>query len=170
MGSIAVDAGEDRLGGYGGYVGPGGDVGLEGFGDVGAEAGLGGDATGGLWPDSTDPAGGPGIRHRRQRVPRTRTHLNSGSESSISEYDTDVEDDAEDANVDINGIIYLYCNETWSKNHFTYDPPHMPFFGRNRTSRNFHRAPTILALWELFWPFNLLRKIVEETNCYATKV
>jgi hypothetical protein len=30
--------------------------------------------------------------------------------------------------------------------------------------------PTILALWESFWPFNLLRKIVDETIRYATKV
>jgi hypothetical protein len=29
--------------------------------------------------------------------------------------------------------------------------------------------PTILQLFELFWPFNLLRKIVIETNRYATE-
>jgi hypothetical protein len=29
--------------------------------------------------------------------------------------------------------------------------------------------PTILQLFELFWPFNLLHKIVLETNCYVTE-
>jgi hypothetical protein len=81
-----------------------------------------------------------------------------------------VEDNVENETLDVNGVKYLYRSETWSKNNFMYDPPRMTFTCRKGTTRHFHRMPTILALWELFWPFNLLRRIVEETNRYATKV
>jgi hypothetical protein len=33
----------------------------------------------------------------------------------------------------------------------------------------FEHVPTILHLFELFWPLNLMRKIVIETNYYATE-
>ena len=39
---------------------------------------------------------------------------------------------------------------------------------RRGVSRFFSHLPTIMQLWELFWPFNLLRKIVVETNRYAS--
>jgi hypothetical protein len=34
----------------------------------------------------------------------------------------------------------------------------------------FGHIPSLLTLFELFWPFNLLRKIVMKTNCYASHV
>jgi hypothetical protein len=37
------------------------------------------------------------------------------------------------------------------------------------TAQFFEHIPTILQLFEFFWPFNLLRKIVNETNRYATE-
>jgi hypothetical protein len=57
-----------------------------------------------------------------------------------------VEDKVEDETDDVNGVKYLYYDETWSKNNFTFDPPHMTFSDRKDTMRNFHRMPTILAL------------------------
>jgi hypothetical protein len=35
--------------------------------------------------------------------------------------------------------------------------------------RFFEHVPTILQLFEFFWPFNLMPKIVIEANCYATE-
>ena len=150
-----------RLGGLGEL---GGDVGLDGYdvvdGDDGPYA-------------RCHTSSGVVVQQRRVRVHTSVTQLNCASDGSISEYETDVEDNVEDETLDVNGVNlvkYLYRNETWSKNNFTYDPPRMTFSGRKGTTRDFHRMPTILALWELFWPFNLLRKIVDETNRYATKI
>jgi hypothetical protein len=44
----------------------------------------------------------------------------------------------------------------------------MEFRGRQGTSRFFDHIPTILQLFDLFWPSTLLRKIVIESNRYAT--
>jgi hypothetical protein len=52
---------------------------------------------------------------------------------------------------------------------FTYDPKPREFLGRRGTEKFFAHMPIILQLFELFWPFNLLHKIVIETNQYATE-
>jgi hypothetical protein len=91
------------------------------------------------------------------------TQLSTSSKSFIPEYEIDMGDDANNENVDCNEIKHLW-NDTWSRNNFTYDPPLMAFLGRQGTTCNFHRMPSMLILWELFWPINLLRRIVEETN------
>jgi hypothetical protein len=44
----------------------------------------------------------------------------------------------------------------------------MQFIGRKDTSQFFDRILSMLQLLDLFWLFNLLQKIVMETNCYAT--
>jgi hypothetical protein len=51
-----------------------------------------------------------------------------------------------------------------------YDPKPKDFIGRRGTVQFFNQLPTMLQLFELFWPFTTLRRIVEETNCYATVV
>jgi hypothetical protein len=109
-------------------------------------------------------------RKKRVRLPTAVTQLSTGLGSSIAEYETDLEDDADNENVNCDGIKHMFRDETWSQNNFTYDPPRMAFSGRQGTTRTFHRMPTMLALWELFWPYNILRKIVEETNRYARHV
>jgi hypothetical protein len=109
-------------------------------------------------------------RRRKVRIPTAVIQPSTGLESSILDYETDVEDDADNENGDCNGINHMFRNETWSQTNFTYDPPRMPFSGRQGTMWNFFRMPSMLALWELFWPFNLLRKIVEETNRYVRHV
>ena len=62
---------------------------------------------------------------------------------------------------------HVYRDETWSQSFFTYDPKPQEFIGRRDTMQFFYHIPTILQLFEFFWPFNLLRKIVIETNQYA---
>jgi hypothetical protein len=111
--------------GLGGLATLGGDVGLHGHDAAGEDDGpYAGCHTG----------SGAAVRQRRGRVQTTVTQLSSASNSSFSEYETDVEDNAEDETLDVNGVKYFYRNETWSKNNFTYDPPCMTFSGRKGTT------------------------------------
>jgi hypothetical protein len=89
--------------------------------------------------------------------------------SDISQYGSDEEDDATGRNVGSEAVKHAYRDKTWSHKCFTYDPKPRAFVGRRDTKRFFERIPTIWQLFELFWPFNLLRKIVIETNRYATE-
>jgi hypothetical protein len=92
----------------------------------------------------------------------------SESKSDISEYDIEEGQDANREEGDFTRVKHAYRDETWSKKFFTYDPPPREFRGRRGTSRFFPHLRRILQLWELFWPFTLLRKIVTETNRYAS--
>ena len=65
---------------------------------------------------------------------------------------------------------YLYCDETWSKNHFTYDPQPMEFHAVALSSIFWRAFPTMLQLFGMFWTHNILRDIVRETNRYAIEV
>jgi hypothetical protein len=111
------------------------------------------------------------VRHRREiRVHRNFPELNVGSESDISEYETEEEEDALMGDVTTDGVRHVFRDETWSQSSFTYDPKPRDFIGRRGTSQFFFQLPTMLQLFELFWPFTTLRRIVEETNRYATMV
>jgi hypothetical protein len=90
--------------------------------------------------------------------------------SDISEYETDEDEDGDSGLGDVSGVQHAYGDETWSTNFFTYDPKPKEFLGRMDTTKFFAHIPSILTLFELFWPFTLMRKIVIETNCYATHV
>jgi hypothetical protein len=67
------------------------------------------------------------------------------------------------------GIRHAYRDETWSQKSFTYYPKPQEFLGRKGTMQFFYNLPSILQLFELFWPYTLLRRIVTETNHYATE-
>jgi hypothetical protein len=67
------------------------------------------------------------------------------------------------------GLKHAYHDETWTQQNFMYVPKPKEFIGRRGTMQFFEHVPTILQLFELFWPFNLMQKIVMETNRYATK-
>jgi hypothetical protein len=65
-------------------------------------------------------------------------------------------------------ITWRYRDETWSKQNFTYSPPRIPFLGRQGPRSDYGNGmPTFLHLFDLFWPYSILRKIVCETNRYA---
>jgi hypothetical protein len=89
--------------------------------------------------------------------------------SDISEYETE-EEDVNSGEGDLTGVKHVYKVDTWSTKFFTYDPKPKDFLGRMGTTNFFAYIPSILTLFELFWPFNLMRKIVIETNRYATHV
>jgi hypothetical protein len=111
-----------------------------------------------------------GRQRRRIRVQSQVAQLSEGSESEISEYEIEDDENAILGDAMTNGVKHVYRDETWSQRFFTYDPKPRDFIGRRGTSQFFHNLPTILQLFELFWPFTTLRKIVEETNRYATMV
>jgi hypothetical protein len=111
------------------------------------------------------------IRRRRMiRIPRQVAELSEGLESEISEYEMEEEDATNVGDLVTEGIKHAYRDETWSQSFFTYEPKPRGFVGRRGTVQFFHNLPTILQLFDLFWPSTVSRKIVIETNHYATMV
>jgi hypothetical protein len=106
-------------------------------------------------------------RRRMTIVQRAATQLNAGSEEEFSKYESD-EDDGNTGNPILNDVRHEYRDETWTQEFFTYDPKPREFIGSRGPSAFFSQIPTILYLFHLFWPHTLLRKIVTETNRYAT--
>ena len=88
----------------------------------------------------------------------------------ISEYEMEKEDDEKIGNGDMSGMKHAYQDETWSTKFFTYDPKPKEFTGRMDITKFFVHIPSLLTLFELVWPFNLLRKIAMETNHYISHV
>jgi hypothetical protein len=109
-------------------------------------------------------------RRRRARVDSRIPELSGDSVSDISEYETDEDEDGNSGLGDVSGVQHAYGDETWSTKFFTYDPKPKEFLGRMGTTKFFAHIPSILTLFELFWPFTLMHKIVIETNRYATHV
>ena len=70
---------------------------------------------------------------------------------------------------DLDNIHWRYWDETWAQSHFTYAPPWMPSVGRWGLVKHYHSMPTFLQLFDLFWIYQTLRSIVQETNRYATQ-
>jgi hypothetical protein len=89
-----------------------------------------------------------------------------------SDYFTDYETDEEIATAAdpvMTGVRHDFQDNTWSQDSFTYDPKPREFNGSQGPHSFFAGIPTILQLFELFWPCTLLHKIVQETNRYATR-
>jgi hypothetical protein len=89
-----------------------------------------------------------------------------------SDYFTDYETDEEIATEGdpvMTGVRHDFQDNTWSQDSFTYDPKPREFNGSQGPHSFFAGIPTILQLFELFWPCTLLHKIVQETNRYATR-
>jgi hypothetical protein len=70
--------------------------------------------------------------------------------------------------IDPQSMRWHFCNETWSHSHFTYDAKPRPFRGQKGPIKHYHSLPTFMHLFDLFWSYQTLRSIVEETNWYAT--
>jgi hypothetical protein len=111
-----------------------------------------------------------GRQRRRIRVQSQVAQLSEGSESEISEYEMEGEEEAIVEDSMIGGLRQKYCDGTWSQRFFTYDPKPRDILGRRGTTQFFRLIPTVLQLFDLFWLFTVLRKIVVETNQYANRV
>jgi hypothetical protein len=105
---------------------------------------------------------------RGPRVERQFTQLSpqssdfAGSESE--------EENANTWDPIMNGMRHEFQDNTWSQEFFTYDPKLKEFFGSHGPCSFFAGIPTLLQLFDLFWPYALLLKIVQETNRYATRL
>jgi hypothetical protein len=106
---------------------------------------------------------------RKVRIQGQVTQISAGSANEISKYETEEEDNGGTMNVESDALKHAYKDETWFLKCFFYNPKLWEFIGRRGIMQFFEWFPTILQLFEFFWPFNLLCKIVMETNCYATE-
>jgi hypothetical protein len=103
------------------------------------------------------------VLQRVQKPDRVPTLDISDSDSSKEEMEGGVEN--------INGVRHIYRDETWTKQKFAFDPPSMEFTGVGGPRGTiFHRMPTFMMLFRLFWLNTLLWRICIETNRYATTV
>jgi hypothetical protein len=117
----------------------------------------------------------PAPRHRRRlRVQRSRPELSEGSSEEFLELSSESSDDVQD--VDANGVPipvveegvrWDFRDETWNTCGFEYEPQPRPFLGTRGPIEYNHRLPTSMQLFNLFWPWTILRDIVNETNRYA---
>jgi hypothetical protein len=95
-------------------------------------------------------------RRRTSRIQGNFPELSTGSRSDLSDYDSKDPDDANTMNVGSDALKHAYRDEIWSQRSFTYDTKPWEFLGRRGTQKFFAHMPTLLQLFELFWPFNLL--------------
>lgn len=69
---------------------------------------------------------------------------------------------------DLKNVKFAYQASTWSKEHFTFELEHMEFLGDSLgTSNHYFDMPTFMHLFRKFWPWDLIKQIWNETNCYA---
>ena len=94
------------------------------------------------------------------------TQLPEESYNFIEEYESE-EDDGTIGPVVPDDPGHIFGDETWNQEHFTYDPPPLEFDGCGSSTSFYEGLPTLLQLWELFWPPVLMRKIVRKSNRYA---
>ena len=119
------------------------------------------------------------VKHTR---PKRRRHVHAGVHQISNELDSEDDDSyashkeeegmATNAggHLDENDPRHIYRNETWTQEHSSYGPILEQFYGVAGTTNHFHVFPSIIQLWDLFWPLQLLVKIMRETNRYAATV
>ena len=78
-----------------------------------------------------------------------------------------VESDSGDLG-DGTGIKHLYWDDIWNQEHFTYDLKPHSFVEASGPNVFWNKFPTMMQLFGLFWSFNILQDIVNETDWYAT--
>ena len=88
----------------------------------------------------------PQARHRRGRhsiVPPLVTQLSNGSSTDNSEYEDERDEEVLEgvATTNVNGIKFLYQDETWTLEFCTYDPPVHEFLGRRGNMQFFEMFP-----------------------------
>lgn len=87
-----------------------------------------------------------------------------GSEDA---YEGDDSSEGGDPN-NLHSVKHRFRNLTWSRSNFTYFPKPKVFVSAPGPSEAFRAMPNFMQLFSLFWPYTLLRKIIVESNRYAT--
>jgi hypothetical protein len=70
--------------------------------------------------------------------------LSEGSESEISKYEIEEEEDVIMGDPLTDGVKHVYRDETWFQRSFTYNPKPRDFIGRRGTTQFFQHLPTML--------------------------
>ena len=97
---------------------------------------------------------------RKRKKHRNNIHFPKLNANSSGEfYKTEEDDDAHMGDMVSEGLKHAYRDETWTQHSFTYASKPKAFVGRRGT----------MQFFELFWPFNIMQKIIIETNHYATE-
>jgi hypothetical protein len=74
-------------------------------------------------------------------------------------------DDVKDGDPQHSNVVkHVFRDSTWGQSGITYEPKAGEFLGSSKPKNNCRRMPTYMYLFHLFWPWNLLRTIVVETN------
>jgi hypothetical protein len=69
---------------------------------------------------------------------------------------------------DPESVRFAYRASTWSKEHSTFEPEPLQFTREDSgTTGEYFDVPTFMHLFRKFWPWDLIRKIWDETNRYA---
>ena len=106
------------------------------------------------------------VRPRKRIVQPLVTQLDQDSYNVIEEY----------KNEEVNGTLgpigiedprHIFRDETWSQACFTHDPKPLEFDECSSTTTSYEALSSMLHLWKLFWPYELMKKIVRESNQYA---
>jgi hypothetical protein len=68
---------------------------------------------------------------------------------------------------DPESVRFAYRASTWSKEHSTLHPEPPQFTGEDSgTTNEYFDVPTFMHLFRKFWPWDLIRRIRDETNRY----
>ena len=95
---------------------------------------MGNDMNAGNFSGMNQTCVSPVKKKRRIRVLKQVAQLSEGSESEISEYEMEEDEDVNIKDSGKDGVKHKYREETWSQSFFTYDPKPMDFLGRTGTS------------------------------------
>jgi hypothetical protein len=69
---------------------------------------------------------------------------------------------------DPTNVKFAYRASTWSKEHSTFHPEPREFTRESAgTTNDYFDVPTFMHLFRKFWPWDIIRKIRDETNHYA---
>lgn len=131
----------------------------------------GGDSRGllGEFPIDDGDFGGSS-RRPQMRLPEVTYDYDDHSDVDLLELhysDEENDDDIGDIE-DHESIKYIYREESWNQHSYTYCPKPIDFIGAPSSNIFWQYFPTFMQLFEVFWPFNVLRDIVTKTNRYAT--
>jgi len=99
---------------------------------------------------------------QRKRVDNSALMLDDSLESEDA-YDGNESSDGGDPN-NSDGVKHRFRNSTWSQSNFTFSLPPKTFVGARGPIRGFRTMPTFMQLFSLFCIYNLLQKIVVESN------
>ena len=103
------------------------------------------------------------VQRQRARWASTVANLDHSNGESL-EYE---EDDGDRSDEDQNHVRNIYQDSTWKKESFIFSPPPKDFTRFGGTRKEYHRMPTYLMLFCLYWLDTILIKIVTKTNRYA---